>query len=47
MRPSEYLELAKDLDEDTPILVSERNEGFDIKVWFAFTLRSRILRVNQ
>ena len=36
MRPSEYLELAKDLDEDTPILVSERNEGFDIKVWFAF-----------
>ena len=32
MRPSEYLELAKDLDEDTPILVSERNEGFDIKV---------------
>ena len=31
MRPSEYLELAKDLDEDTPILVSERNEGFDIK----------------
>ena len=32
MRPSEYLELAKDLDEGTPIFVSERNEGFDIKV---------------
>ena len=32
MRPSEYMELAKDMDEDTPILVSERNEGFDIKV---------------
>ena len=32
MRPSEYLELSKDLEEDTPIVVSERNEGFDIKV---------------
>ena len=39
MRPSEYLELAKDFDEDTPILVSERNEGFDIKVYdLSFTL---------
>ena len=39
MRPSEYLELAKDFDEDTPLLVSERNEGFDIKVYdLAFTV---------
>ena len=38
MRPSEYLELAKNLEEDTPILVSERNEGFDIKVCFCRVL---------